>query len=42
MTVVDDAGIDGFMAIVTWLKEEHGLGHFQARLIAELKRDGDP
>ena len=31
--------IDGFNAQVTWLKSEHGLGHFQARLVAETLRD---
>ena len=29
--------IDGFLATVDWLKEEHGLG--QARLITETIRD---
>lgn len=37
--LVEEAGIDGFMAAVSWLKQEHGLGHFQARLVAETRRD---
>lgn len=37
--LVEEAGIDGFMAAVSWLKQEHGLGHFQARLVAETHRD---
>ena len=39
VTVVDWAGIEGFTAVVTWLKTEHGFGHFQARLVAEQHRD---
>ena len=38
--LVRSSGQDGFMAGVAWLKSEHGLGHFQARLIAEVLRDG--
>lgn len=37
--VVDEAGIEGFMGAVSWLKEAHGIGHFQARRIAEARRD---
>ncbi len=37
--VVDASHVDGFMNIVNWLKESHGLGHFQARLVAESHRD---
>lgn len=36
---VEAAGPDEFMAAVAWLKERHGLGHFQARLVAEARRD---
>lgn len=38
--LVDQSDVDGFNNIVSWLKEQHGLGHFQARLIAEAHRDG--
>jgi len=38
--LAEQSGEDGFMAVVGWLKQEHGLGHFQARLIAEVLRDG--
>ena len=37
--LVDASGIEGFMPIVDWLKAEHGLGHFQARRVAEAHRD---
>lgn len=30
---------EGFMDRVRWLKGEHGLGHFQARLVVEAARD---
>jgi len=33
------ADLSGFNAIIQWLKMEHGLGHFQARLVAEAHRD---
>lgn len=36
---VNDEGLDGFRDVVAWLKEWHGLGHFQARLVAEAHRD---
>lgn len=36
---IDDAGLDGFSAIVDWLKAEHGIGHFRARAIATAHRD---
>lgn len=37
---VADARPDAaFMELVDWLKTEHGLGHFQARLVAEERRD---
>ena len=36
---LDEAGVDGFTAAIDWLKAEHGLGHFQARLVAEVRRD---
>jgi hypothetical protein len=29
----------GFAEIVDWLKTSHGLGHFQARLVAAAHRD---
>ena len=29
----------GFAEVVDWLKARHGLGHFQARLVAEAHRD---
>ena len=32
------APVVGFGDVVKWLKEEHGLGHFQARLIVEASR----
>lgn len=38
--LAEEAGIEGFMATVDWLKTEHQLGHFQARLVAEVRRDG--
>ena len=38
--LVGETGIAGFTARVDWLKSEHGLGHFQARLVAEVARDG--
>ena len=30
---------EGYSARVGWLKAEHGLGHFQARLVATEARD---
>lgn len=33
--LVREAGIEGFGAQVSWLKENHNLGHFQARAVAE-------
>ena len=35
------AQITGFMDSIGWLKAEHGLGHFQARLVVEVSRAGD-
>jgi len=35
VAAVTSADIDRFADVVTWLKTEHGLGHFQARLVAE-------
>ena len=37
--VVATAPSDGFMDRVNWLKAEHELGHFQARLVVEEARD---
>lgn len=37
--LVDRADVEGFMELVGWLKETYGLGHFQARLVAEAHRD---
>jgi hypothetical protein len=37
--VITENELSGFKPIVDWLKQEHGLGHFQARLIAEAYRD---
>ncbi len=37
--IVNDKRLDGFSDIVAWLKDRHGLGHFQARLVAEAHRD---
>lgn len=31
----------GFMDRVAWLKAGHGLGHFHARLVVEVAREGD-
>lgn len=42
VAVVEGAPVEGFMNIVKWLKTEHGLTHFQARLIAEEHRDATP
>ena len=39
VALLEEAGIEGFTASVTWLKEQHGLGHFKARLVAEARRD---
>jgi hypothetical protein len=36
---VDAAQLDGYAAIINWLKRHHGLGHFQARLVAEAHRE---
>jgi hypothetical protein len=36
---VNRSELDGFTAIVNWLKRSHGLGHFQARLVAQAHRD---
>ena len=35
------AGPAGFTATVDWLKQHHGLRHFQARLVAEARRDAE-
>ena len=37
--IVASAPCPGFMDRVRWLKAEHGLGHFQARLVVEEDRD---
>ena len=39
VAIANGAPSAGFMELVAWLKAEHGLGHFQARLIAEERRD---
>ena len=39
--LVNEAGLSGFSEIVDHLKSVHGLGHFQARLIAERSRRPD-
>lgn len=38
---VEAAGIEGFTRTIDRLKAEHGLSHFQARLVAEVRRDGE-
>jgi len=38
--LTEESGHQRFSAVLSWLKDEHGLGHFQARLIAEVRRDG--
>ena len=37
--IANQAPVDGFMNTLEWLKSNHGLGHFQARLVAEAQRD---
>ena len=32
------APVDGFQATVVWLKQQHGLTHFQARRVVEEAR----
>jgi hypothetical protein len=39
VAIADRAPVDGFMNTVDWLKANHGLSHFQARLVAEHQRD---
>jgi hypothetical protein len=39
VAIADRAPVDGFMNTIDWLKANHGLSHFQARLIAERQRD---
>jgi hypothetical protein len=39
VALADQAPGESFMEIVKWLKAEHGLTQFQARLIAERRRD---
>ncbi len=39
VATVDASGLVGFREIVDWLKREHALGHFRARLVAEAHRD---
>ncbi len=39
VALVRSEGPEGFAASVSWLKETHGIGHFQARRIAEEVRD---
>jgi hypothetical protein len=38
-TIARQAPAEGFMDTVDWLKTHHGLPHFQARLVAEQRRD---
>ena len=33
------APVSGYTEQVSWLKSEHGLGHFQARMVASALRD---
>lgn len=40
LELAETNGPDTFGALMEWLKREHGLGHFQARLVAELRHDG--
>lgn len=37
--LVRRSDVDSFKDVVDWLKTEHQLGHFQARLVAETARD---
>lgn len=37
--IANQAPLNGFMNTVEWLKSNHGLGHFQARLVAQAQRD---
>jgi hypothetical protein len=37
--IAGQAPVEGFMGTVDWLKAHHGLSHFQARLVAEQRRD---
>jgi hypothetical protein len=37
--IASQAPVDGFMNTVNWLKTQHGLSHFQARLVAEHQRN---
>ena len=39
LAVLDHAPAEGFMNQTSWLKEEHGLGHFQARMIVTEKKN---
>jgi hypothetical protein len=39
VTITGQAPVTGFMDTVNWLKAEHGLSHFQARLIVERHRE---
>ena len=37
--IVRRSGTDSFKEVVDWLKSNHQLGHFQARLVAEAARE---
>jgi hypothetical protein len=39
VAIATQAPVEGFMDTVNWLKTHHGLSHFQARLVAEQRRD---
>lgn len=39
VAIAAQAPVEGFMDTVNWLKTHHGLSHFQARLVAEQRRD---
>ena len=42
LRVLDESPAEGFMNRLRWLESEHGLGHFQSRLIVEEERDQGP
>jgi Domain of unknown function (DUF4287) len=39
VAIAKRAPVDGFMDTINRLKANHGLSHFQARLVAEQQRD---
>ena len=39
VAIANRAPVDGFTNTINWLKADHGLSHFQARLVAEQQRD---